>query len=197
MTLEKVVEGSPKKTLREKTEGAAEAIIFDSQLDEFEGGCLISIVIALLAVLIFLAVHNPSPHHGKHYKQHVYKLKNGRYEFQDKKGQWWIYLQVAGEVVEALPDSAYPQPWQTDSGSVRLPLGGVWSKGVGVPPEEVEGEMEASVEETTAGPEADAPDSGSDSDSSSDGGDAGGDGGDSGGGDSGDSGGGDGGGGGD
>jgi uncharacterized membrane protein YgcG len=158
-------------------------------------------VILLFVGLIGVAVTS-SPNHHRHYKHQVLKLKGGRYAYKNHKGEWWMYtlkaVKKAASEIDipdiALPDSDFAQPWATNSGSIRLPVGGTWTKCNEPPQEEIETELEASIEETAEGPEADSADSGADADSAGDGSDAGADGAD--GGDGGDGGGGDGGGGG-
>jgi uncharacterized membrane protein YgcG len=158
------------------------------------GGVIIIATLIILVVGLCVVAAN-SPHHARHYKHTVEKLKGGRYAYKDHKGQWWIYqLKAVGKALADVdvPDIDFPQPWTTSTGSVRLPMGGTWVKGVQPEPEEIEGELEAAIEETAEGPEADTADSMGDADSAGDGSDAG----DAGGGDGGDGGGGDGGGGG-
>ena len=122
------------------------------------------------------------------YKHKVEKLKGGRYAYKDHKGQWWIYqLKAIGKAMADvdinLPDEDFAQPFSA-GGSICLPLGGTWVKGMEPTSDEIEGEFEAGIEESTEGPEADTADSAADSDSAGDGsdaGDAGGDGGEVGG----------------
>lgn len=140
----------------------------------------------LLAFVVFLVVVcSTTPTHHRHYKHTVIKLKHGKYAFKDSKNRWWLYTLT--NVVEAMAeaDTNFPQPWVSSSGSVRLPAGGNWTPLSGPPSEEeIEGELEVSIEETIEGPEIDSPDTATDSDSNGDVGDSGGDG-DGGGGDGG------------
>lgn len=138
--------------------------------------------LVLVAVVVGIVGLASIPHRPRHVKQKIEKLKGGRYAYKDKQGHWWIYaLKRTGKALAdadiAIPDGEFPQTWVSSSGSTRLPGGGVWAKGEQPEPEEVEAELDASLEmDAEGGPEADT-DGGADADSGDSGGADGGDGG--------------------
>lgn len=156
--------------------------------EKITGTIALILIVAGLAWLVSLI----PPPHARHYKVKIEKLKNGHYVYKDRKGDWWTY---AKKIAKAGSDVDFDLNFdfggdsfgRSASGSVRMPSGGSWVRGTEPKTEEIESELEVSLEETSVGePEADT-DNGADADSSGDGGsDGGGDsGGDGGGGDGG------------
>jgi hypothetical protein len=132
---------------------------------ERASGLLIWLAVLFAVAMAYLELR---PYlHPRHFPHYAFRTKSGCYVYQDFRNQWWRYCPKPGGWVSAGGSGATRPPpgiWTTPIGSTRFVQGGAWSKCSQPEPDEIEGKLLVSIQETPRGPESDT-DGGRDIDS--------------------------------